>query len=84
MSTFSTTCAGMMASQTTDLPLPIIVFMTDGFLSEQKLPLKIEALMSRNCVFRNSSTFSVPYKTRQRGAPHHKLTDIWQRVSRTC
>ena len=75
MSTFSTTCAGMMASQTTDLPRPIIVFMTDGFLSEQKLPLKIEALMSRNCVFRNSSTFSVPYKTQQRRAMHSPQAD---------
>ena len=75
MSTFSTTCAGMMASQTTDLPRPIIVFITDGFLSEQKLPLKIEPLMSRNCLFRNSSTFSVPYKTRQRRAMHSPQAD---------
>lgn len=33
-----TTAAGMMASQTTDLPRPSIQFTAVGFLSAQKLP----------------------------------------------
>ena len=69
----------MMASQTTDLPRPSIQVSADDLSSEQKLALRSTSFMKSNWLFRNSSTFSAPYKTWPSWRPtHHKLTDTCQ------
>ena len=85
MSTFSTTCAGMMASQTTDLPRPSIQVSADDLSSEQKLALRSTSFMKSNWLFRNSSTFSAPYKTWPSWRPtHQKVTNTCRCAARTC
>ena len=59
--TLFTTCPGTIASHTTDFPLPSIQFTPVAFLSEQKLPLKLNTSIVGKCPCKQWSAFSVPW-----------------------
>ena len=55
-----TICDGTVASQTTDFPLPSNQLMAAGFLSVQKLPLRLIVSMLGYLPWTNSNAFSTP------------------------
>merc|ERR1719491_1556484 len=58
-----TTSFGIVASTTTDFPLPSIQLIAEGFLSVQTLPLKATSSNVGNIVRSKSTTASVPFDT---------------------
>ena len=60
--TLVTTCDGMIASHTTDLPRPSTQLIADGFLSVQKFPLSEITSNRGNFSCRKAKAFSTPYK----------------------
>lgn len=59
--TFCTICPGIIASHTTDFPLPSIQLIAVAFLSVQTFPLKLNTSRVGKCRCKQERAFSVPY-----------------------